>query len=68
MILVGSRVRITPEAWKKFQVELGRELSDPGVQIVTNMPAHPPYHDKYLLTWPFQWWNVEDLEEVDETP
>ena len=64
MIRVGSKVRITDKAWARFQAAIGRPSPHPGVQIVTDMPAHPPFHDKFLLSYPLHWWTKEDLQEI----
>lgn len=62
MFFVGMKVDIKPEAWKRFCIENNCDTDSPICsQYITDMPSHSPFHDKIMLSFPFYWWNEDDL-------
>jgi hypothetical protein len=62
MFYVGMKVKIKPEAWKRdFPNE---PYPFQGIQIITDMPDHPPFDDAFMLSFPLHWWKEDDLEMI----
>lgn len=61
MYYTGSKVSIKPEAWERYCKEEGVNKPLPPPQIITHAPNHPPFDEKFMLSFPFYWWNEDDI-------
>ena len=52
--------RIKDSAWEKiFPNE-----PNPGPKEALYMPAHQPFDNCVMLTYPFHWWRMDEVEEI----
>jgi len=63
---LGGKARIKQEAWEKFLKENNFNLNrpNPGAQTIEFMPRHTPYDDCVMLSFPFHWWKVDEVEPI----
>ncbi len=68
MLNIGDKVNITQEAWQKFLSENQMDLSTPIPisQVITDMPSHSPFSDRFMLSFPMYWWSEDDLVLVEK--
>jgi len=60
VLRIGSFARVKDEAWDLAFP--GRP--NPGARIIIAMPQHTPFDRSVLLSYPFYWWDEDDLEEA----
>jgi len=67
MFEIGQKVKIKPEAWKRFLIENKMDMNKPapGPQIITYLPSNNLFSDKIMLSFPLWWWNEDDLIPVE---
>lgn len=61
-LCVGAKVKVKRRAWRKHFPD----LPHPGIQRITEMPAHKPFDDKVMLTYPMHWWEEGDLDPAED--
>lgn len=65
MLRVGQKVRIKPDGWARFVQETGSKSANPGVQVITVMPAHPPFDAHVRVSFPIFWFREDEVEGVN---
>jgi hypothetical protein len=65
---VGVLVRVKDDVWKEWCLrhQTTKEYAYFSPQPIVSCPNCPPYEGYVMLTFPFYWWRLDEVERCSE--